>query len=325
MLNDGTGFAKHALPRQRGVALITALLIAALVTVVAVAMASRQQLDVRRTGNLLESDQAYMYALGMEAWAAQVLIEDAANSSVDSRDEIWATKIPPLPVEGGLISGSLEDMQSRFNLNNLIDSMGQADQKQIRMFQTLLTLVNAAEPKAQLSPFVANRVADWIDQDLNALADGAEDLEYLNLTPPYRAANQFMASPSELSALRGVSADAVAALLPFVSALPEPTTINVNTAPELVLMSLDKDITPAIAETLVSLREQGPFEKVNDFVKKLHDDYDIDVDSNMVSVSSEYFLVSADAAIGRTQLHLYSLLARKGNKVTVVSRGIGTY
>jgi general secretion pathway protein K len=324
-MSNSPFFHRQPLQRQRGVALITALLIAALVTVVAVAMASRQQLDMRRTGNLLEADQADMYALAAETWATQILKEDADKTKIDSRDEEWATKLPPVPVEGGVIGGDIDDMQSRFNLNNLIDSKGQADPVQIKIFQTLLNLVNAAEPKAQLSPFVANRVADWIDKDLNALADGAEDLEYLNLTPPYRAANQFMASPSELAAVAGVSAEGVAALLPLVTALPEPTVINVNTAPEMVLMSLDKDITPAIAEDLVKLREQGPFEKVNDFVKKLHDDYDIDVNSKLVGVSSDYFLVSADAAIGRTQLHLYSLLARKGNKVTVVSRGIGTY
>lgn len=315
--------------QQRGVALITALLIAALVTVVAVAMASRQQLDVRRTGNMLEADQAYLYALAAESWVTQVLKEDKQKTQIDTLNEDWAMKLPPIPIEGGVISGSVEDLQGRFNLNNLVvtggKNAGKPDAAQVKILRSILEQVSFAEENIQIPPALPNRVADWIDTNLNSLADGAEDLDYLGLEVPYRAANRLMASPSELAAITGVSLADVDALLPFVAALPEPTQVNINTAPEMVLMSLNEDITPRIANELAEYRLDTPFEDAASFVKKLKDDYDITLDSKLVSVSSEYFLLTSDAAIGRTTLRMYSLLERKDNQTRVVSRGIGSY
>ena len=323
--------------KQQGVALITALLIAALVTVVAVAMASRQQLDIRRTGNMLEADQAYMYALAAEAWVTQVLKDDKKETQIDTLTEDWAMKLPPIPIEGGVITGSVEDLQGRFNLNNLIDTStdgnsdngngnnNKPDQAQIKILQSLLAQVSFVDEKVQLSPFIANRVADWVDSNLNALADGAEDLLYLGLDIPYRAANRLMASPSELAAVAGLSLRDVSALLPLVAALPVSTVINVNTAPEMVLLGLHDDITPRIAAELAALRVNTVFETAAEFVKKLKDDYDITLDPKLVGVSSEYFLVTSDAIIGRTTLRMYSLLERKDNEINVVSRGIGSY
>lgn len=322
--------------RQQGVALITALLISALVTVAAVAMASRQQLDIRRTGNMLEADQAYMYALAGEAWAVQILRQDRQTTQIDSLDEEWAFKIPPLPVEGGMVSGSIEDLQGRFNLNNLIDSaqgnnQGRQDLDQAAILRRILAQVSLAEKDVQFSPFVANRITDWIDQDLNSLADGAEDLEYLGIDRvPYRAANRLMVSPSEMAAVAGLSLTDVEALKPFVATLPQlatataPSRVNVNTASVKVLMSLHPDITPIIANELAGSPDKKPFNDTGEFVNELKT-YQITLDPKFISVSSDYFLITTSASIGRTTLDMYSLLARTGNDINVERRGIGSY
>ncbi len=312
--------------RQRGVALITAILIAALVSVIAVAMATRQTLDIRRTSNMLEADQAYMYALGMEELAAQVLVKDKKDTGdVDSLSEDWAIPLPLTIVEGGSVAGSVEDMQGRFNLNNLVDGSSKADLVQVKVFQSILEQVSAADKDIQISPFMANRVVDWIDANLDSSADGAEDMEYLNADIPYRTPNQFMASPTELGAVLGMSPEDMSALLPFVSALPIPTTVNINTASEAVLLGLHEDITASIAGELIEFRKENVFENKADFEKKLLDDYKITVDNKTFDIKSEYFLVSVDATIGRTQLHMYSLLERKNDKVVTIRRSIGTY
>lgn len=315
---------------QRGVALITAMLIAALVTVVAVAMASRQTLDMRRTGNMLEADQAYLYALGMEELAAQVLVRDMKETGeIDTLVEQWATPLPPTTVEGGVISGSLIDLQARFNLNNLVKSVNndnqQPDQDQVRIFQAILQQVSKENEEILLSPFMANRVVDWIDNNINTSADGAEDLEYLGADIPYRAANQFMASPTELGAILELTPQAVDALIPLVSALPERTAININTAPAEILMTLHDDLTESIAGSLVEYRKDTPFENKTDFEQKLLNDYNITINQDLYDIKSGFFLVSVDAVIGRTQLRMYSLLERKNDKVATLRRSIGTY
>lgn len=322
---------------QEGVALLTALLIAALVTVAAVAMASRQQLDVRRTGNMLEADQAYMYALAAEALAVQVLNVDRGLNQVDTLDDIWNEELPPTIIEGGMISGSIKDLQGRFNLNNLVDvvpgnNKGKPEPEQTRIFQRILAQVSLAEKDVQLSPFMANRVTDWIDDDLNSLADGAEDLNYLNLDLPYRAANRLMTNPSELAAVAGFSLADVAALKRYVIALPQRNTatsatqVNVNTAEAMVLMSLDQNITAQIAEDLITFRTATPFEKTANFVDELAH-LQITLDPKVVSslsVTSDYFLITSNASIGRTALDMYSLVERTATGVVVVSRSIGT-
>lgn len=315
-------FAKPS-SRQRGVALITALLIVALVTVVAVAMVSRQQLDIRRTGNLLAADQSYLFALAGETWAKQILLEDQQKSTIDSLTEDWATPLPSVPVDRGSVGGRIEDLQGRFNLNNLIDEKGEAQAVQLKALQTILEEAGREQEEIQFSPFMVNRVLDWIDPDPDPAADGAEDLDYLNLDVPYRSANRLMVSPSELAAISGFSLAEVNALLPLVSTLPEPTPVNINTASQAVLMSLHEDISAAVAADLIEQREDEAFAKVEDAVKQLKDDYEITLDPKRISVGSDYFLLSIDATIGQTELRLYSVLRRKSGQLVTLRRSIG--
>src|SRR5688500_9076865 len=106
---------------QRGVAMITAILIVALATILAVHVGYQAFLDQRRTVTTLAMDQGYQVAMGAEAWVADVLQKDARQSSKsDDYTEEWAMRLPPLPVDGGEIMGQVDDMQARFNLNSLV-------------------------------------------------------------------------------------------------------------------------------------------------------------------------------------------------------------
>lgn len=316
--------------RQSGVALITALLITALVTVAAVAMATRQQLDIRRTGNLMEAGQAWQYALGVEAWARQILAaDDASRDTLDYLKDLWAAPIPALPVEGGSVQGSVEDLQGRFNLNNLLKPDGQPDPAQEKILQNLLGRVALTDTELNLGPYLVDALVDWQDRNMDVYrTGGAEDGDYLGLTPPYRAANRAMVSPSEMLAVAGFSARAVAKLTPLVAALPAsagPVKVNVNTAPEMVLLSLDAQLTPPMVQQIAAYRKKTPFDSAVDFTQYLKREFDITVDPNLVDVKSEYFLVNALASIGRGKVQLYSLLKRSNNKVATLQRSIGVY
>ena len=105
--------------RQTGVALITVLLIVFLASIAAVSLAAMQQLAIRRSGALLHQQQARLYTLGLEQAAMLILTRDRANSKTDHPGEEWATLPLTLPVEGGVLTGRIRDMQGCFNLNNL--------------------------------------------------------------------------------------------------------------------------------------------------------------------------------------------------------------
>ena len=303
---------------QSGVALITALLVVAIVTVIATGMATRQQLDIRRSGNVLEHDQAYMFALGVESWARSILIEDRRDNAIDNLSEIWATVLPPISVEGGNVTGHVEDMQGRFNINNLIKD-GKLSPVDVQRFERLLKSL-------ELNSTLSQAVADWIDSDSETISgDGAEDSEYMGHTPPYRAANTVINSVSELRLVKGFTKDAVARLEPFISALPTYTHININTAPPEILMILADDLTKADADAMIEDRGTKGYADIQKFIASpTIKSRNIPVDG--LGISSDYFTVDAASNFGKGQVRLLSLIYRTAdNKAQTLIRAQGVY
>ena len=234
--------------RQQGVALVTALLVVAIATVAAASMATRQQMDIRRTGGLLHSEQAYAYSLGAESWAQVVLARDKRDSKIDTLYEDWSTQPPVSVVEGGSIIGRILDMQGRFNLNNPVDGNGAADKDAIARYKRLLH-------RLDLDEALADPLVDWIDGNINVLfPDGAEDEAYLGAPTPYRAANRLLVDISELRLVKGYEPDIIEQLRPFVAALPEVTALNVNTAGAEVLSTVAGNMSLADGEALLETR-----------------------------------------------------------------------
>ena len=298
--------------RQRGVALITALLVVSLVTVIAVAMATRQHIDVRLTGNLLHGEQAYDYALGAESWARVILRRDDNESTHDSLDEDWATALPPLSVEGGQVSGKIEDLQGRFNINNLFLQDGKASEADVAYFRRLLEIL-------KLEPNLTDALLDWIDADINVrFPDGAEDENYLSGSIPYRTANRPLVSTSELRLVAGFDPNAIRLLEPYITALPARTLINVNTAPPVVLLALHKDLTPSEVDALIAGRGETGYPTVQAFMSQ--DALAGRELAELVDVRSNYFLVHTNVIVGQGQAHLESLVARDKGKTRVLFR-----
>lgn len=309
---------------QKGVALITALLIVALATVVIVELSTRLQLDIRRTSNIIASDQAMSYMIEAEHWSRRILRDDRLNSTYDSLDEDWAMEIPPLPVEGGSIQGKLSDLQACFNLNSLVQNNQPNALAQGRFRRLMQALPNP--PATDLSP----AIIDWIDADVNnnTPADGAEDSYYHNLEKPYRSANQAIRSISELRLIKGFEEDAIiqeteGLLCAFGLAAP----INVNTAPVEVLQSLSANITATVVTEIIDQSHTDPYEPyetVPEFISR-HNLTGI-VDPNGLSPSSEYFLLETKANIGQARTLMYSIIHRENNGDTqVIARSQGAY
>jgi general secretion pathway protein K len=296
--------------RQRGVALVTALLVVSLVTVAAVAMATRQHIDVRLSANLIHGEQAYAYALAAEAWARVILRRDELQSNYDSLNEDWATALPPISVEGGQVSGKIEDLQGRFNINNLIGQDGKVSEADLAYFQRLLEILN-------LEPSLVNALLDWLDADIDVrFPDGAEDENYLLGPVPYRAANRPLVSTSELRLIKGFDQKAVQLLEPYVTALPQRTSINVNTASPAVLLALNKDLTAPDAEALIAGRGDTGYPTIQAFMaQQALAGRNV---SEQVDVKTKYFLVHTDVIVGQGQVHLESVVMRdKGRTQTL--------
>ena len=300
---------------QRGIALLLAMLIMSLATMTAVSLSSNQQFFFRRTENVLYHEQAYQYLLGAEDWGKQVLARDANTNKTDSKKDDWATVLPPIPVEGGTIGGSIEDLQGRFNINNLADPK---DKAALDAFRQLLDI-------NKIPPDLMNAVLDWLDADQQArFPAGAEDVDYLQGEHAYRAGNGLMGSVSELLYIKGFTYPMYEALAPALIALPTSgTPVNVNTASPLVLRMIVKGLSESDAEELAKDLAKNPVDDIKDFlanslVKGKP------VATNGIDVRSGYFMIHAYARIGRARAILDSVIHRvSGNKVETLQRSQG--
>lgn len=314
--------------KQQGVALITALMIVAIAVILAASLLDELHLDRQRTYNIINNEQAYIYGLGAEIIAKAGLKLDRENNKYDSLNELWAQPTPPYPVEGGHIAATLEDLQGRFNLNNLSPTLNNNYQQDLQRFRRLLTTL-------QLDPQLADAVLDWLDQDLTTtVPGGAEDDYYMSLIKPYRSANNLMTSPSELRSIKGfIDKDVYETIEPFVCTLPVVTSININTASSEVLQSASDNITASDVENILKERDgepdnpddDSPFKDIKDFTE-LMKKKDKDFTADGMRIDTEYFLLSSYIEAGRGKVRLYSILQRddKGNS-TIISRSQGAW
>ncbi len=307
---------RRSLPgRQTGVAIITAMLIVALVAVMTYSLAFESQMDARRAQSLLLRDQAVQVALGAESWIAAILAEDLANSDTDHLGEIWASELPGLPIDGGTVSGEITDLQGRFNVNNLVNGDGEIDELYLEQFRRLLTTL-------EIDPRFAGLTADWIDPDQEAsFPDGGEDGIYTALTPPYRPANQALANASELAALEGMDNDSFRRLEPHITALPGRTPVNVNTATFAVLASLGENLSPSDVERLMEEREAGGFADIQATFSTLVGDELL----AELSESTGYFQLKVVVQIATVRITFFSILQRtQQGDVVPILRSLST-
>lgn len=308
---------------QRGVALITVLLVVAIVTVVCAGMIARQQLSIRGTGNQLQARQAWHYALGGEALAQSILRQDRQATAegvpaVDHLLEPWALPQPAYDLDEGQgqVQVRIEDLAGRFNLNSLVREQ-QPNAAALAQFRRLLL-------RLQISAPYAERLLDWLDSDQQPSGElGAEDNAYLLLEPSYRTAGRRLEDLSELRLLLDMRDEDFQRLAPYVSVLPADTPLNVNTASAMVLSSLADSLTPSVAQSLVEARQATPYRDTATFMAQPALS-GVQLQGITLAVTSQYFQAVSEVRLGDRRLALVSQLHREDEgDVRVLQRNLG--
>jgi general secretion pathway protein K len=286
--------------KQNGLALITAMLVVAIAATTAAYLSLDQQIWTRQAQNLTDRAQAEVVRAGALEWAVSILAKDARDSQSDDLTETWSKNLPPLAVEGGQVAGQIIDAQGKFNLNNLVRG-GNPSAPDIGAFQQLLRSLG-------IDPNLTDAVIDWIDADGNARAAGAEDIDYLQMQTPYRAANQPLQSLEELRLVRGFSREMVDKLRPWVIALPQPTEINVNTASKEVLGALFYTLPASAIESIVSDRPYADQARLTAKLQQLAAGNTLP--QAFFGTKSSYFEVEIATLFGRYQRTTQALIQR---------------
>ena len=245
---------------QRGVALLTILLLVVSITVVAGAMLASQKIAIRRSGLLFDQNQLLQDINAGQQLAVTLIRADAKLNATDSMQDIWAQPIPPYTLGGHSIGIELRDEGSRFNINNLYHN-GAVDTAALAVFQRLLTQLN-------LEPDIAIAVLDYQDADSEVYKDGGDEsvvyAQQSNRGADKNLPNQALLSIDQLAEVKGVNAEVLAALRPYITAVPYYLPININTASPVLLAALAEGASSQQMQSVVELRAKQAFGSIDD-------------------------------------------------------------
>ena len=286
--------------KQQGIAVVTAILIAAMVASLAFALTARERQWLNQMQNRNDQSTAQAVAFAAVDLARLTLRDDMRNTQVDHLLETWTIPVPPINVDEGRVSGRLIELQGRFNLFNL-QSGGKVSETSVVMLQRLLaTRSLPTEWAGKMALAVAKQVA-LIESNSTANKTRSKLLPLANL--------------AELSELTGIDAGKLAVLEPLLVFLPEATAVNVNFASPEVLMAVTPGLSSGEADQLVSRRASAYFKSVGDFTGALPERLRTSAVSSSYTVESQYFLSEAQSWFGRAQVRLQALLYRQRSRM----------
>ena len=313
--------------QQQGIALITILVMVALATILAATIAKRQANTAENTAYLIRQNQSLLYAKSAEAFFSELLVDDAENAAaVDHLQENWAKPMPDFPVEDGFISGALEDQSGKFNLNSLVNEQGVPNAQAKAWFEKLLVRVGLPEK-------LSEAVIDWQDADNETIgAMGAEESYYQGLSQAYLPSNSKFHSIEQLKLVRGFEGQKYRQIVDYVSTVPSTESkVNINTAPALLLASLDSKLDVNTVEQVLQKRQANleyfsnindlwaiePFSQVSNEVRGEA--------NNLLGVQSNYFKAKIEVLLSERKRQFSSDLVRKDKKVYVVYRSMAPF
>lgn len=307
---------------QKGSALISALFIMTLVAIAATAMSTRLQLDIYRTRLTITSDKLYLASQAISFWAMNELSKkDNQFALGDIHGKVLEFPSKFQTIYPDLISkGSLYDLQSRFNLNNLTDKKYQS------FFLKLLE-----NTPTKLSPNQREELTLALRFWLSPYQPGQESNPifkyYLEQKPPYYPSQQLMQHVSEFRLVKGVNATVYQALLNYITVLPESTPINVNTAPKELLMSLGNGLSDTQVNELIAARGKKGILDLKDLSILLQK---LNIRTEQLTIDSQYFMSIANIFAEDLNLINYSIIKRSKDKygrikVSIISEILNSY
>ena len=293
--------------RQRGLALLMAMLIVVIATTIAVSIVHEEKFTIRKNAHIQAQDRAALYAAGLEDFARILVREDLKENNIDGAGDIWKNNadgeggLQGMPIEGGFAGGYIEDEQGRFNLNSLVNSPVARTRFKL--------LCNNLEVDEQFIP----ALMDWLDADSDiTYPDGMEE-NY----DTYRVANREMTDISELLLVHNVTPEIYEKLQPHITALPGTSTLNVNTMSETVYLSLGPNLN---ADAFIKEREDSLFKSIEEFVERLQ----VPVATEGLSVTTNFFRAHGVVTQGDSSFNVTTLIYRSDEGETrIIDRTLG--
>lgn len=294
--------------RERGVALIIALLVVALASLLVVALLDTGELTQARLRNGWRAEQSLQLTRGLEAWASAGLLADLRqNGAVDDFGEPWARPMPPITLPDARIEGHLRDLGGCFNVNSLAPN-GNVDPLATQRFSRLLRALRLPEQ-------LAIRLADYIDADRTSAQGGAEEGSGFDDRNP----DGPLMNESEILRMSGMTAFEWRSLSGLLCTTPVDQTLNLNTAPPALWQALNDAIDPEMARRLARTG-MNPYPDIAAVQAALQREGLTGVDLTGCGVGSRYFMAEAEIITDDISFRSAMVLQRMPDAVRVIAR-----
>lgn len=307
---------------ERGASLVSALLLVAVMSSLAMALFTDLRFSMRRSANLEVRDQAYWYAVGAREFA-EISIERAMQAPDDTLrpDADWLSGQRVFPINDGQLVGRVRDASNCFNLNSLVsleaNGLLVGDPLQQRRFDALLQAIGLP---VQQSAVISAELTDWLDSDQRPVISGAEDDSYARAGRQYRTGNTLLAEREELLALASMTPRIYSEIEPFVCAHPvvENVPLNINTlqfdqAPLLVAMFAG-ELSRTTADGILIERPQTGFAAMQAFWElEVFDSIQIEAEHRQaIGRTSKYFQIEVDVLYAGARFRLSEMVEWRG-------------
>jgi general secretion pathway protein K len=326
----------HISQNERGAALLTVLLLVAVMAVIAATALDRLQISTRLASNGAAMAQARYYTYAAELVATRriedLLAKDAAQTTLNGN---WLGREIPVPIDDGLAFARITDANNCFNLNSLAAEVADGDGKVLIAHRAAIEQFTGLMAALQISQndgsAIAQSAADWIDTDSDPLPGGAEDSYYRGLATSYLPANQMMADSSELRAVKGVTPALYDRIKDWICALPTatPTILNVNTlSPDqapLLAMLFGGKLSPREVKAYLASRPVGGYgSAVRFFGAPLLAQQNVsDNVKGQVQLKTQWFQLNTRILSGGIEMESSALIKATKPPARVVSRSWG--
>lgn len=299
----------RAAGNQRGAVLLLVLVVVALLSALLTEWAFSTLVDLRLTETFRDSSRAYYLARGGVEVGRQLLAID--NNEFDAPTEMWGVGIPSYPVsDDATVAISMVDEDGRFNLNKVVDNLGENPNPLMRdRFRRLLTSMEIEDPDA-----LSDALIDWVDRNQTTSPRGAENSWYQGQTPPLASKDGPLDTVDELRLVKGFTPEIVLRLSPFVT-VAGVTRLNLNSAPQELLLIWDSDVTPGAIEQLLVRRQEKPFRTLQEVQEVLGIENYSALNRNIdIAVTSQFYKITSEGRINDGVGTVEALVEKAGNR-----------
>ena len=282
--------------RNKGVVLISILLIVLLLSAVAITFGNKYLVSLKRAQYIEFQSLSLNAFRNVEAMSLNKIDKFSRfNSSNLTKENPLLTDEIYFEINGATIVGSIDDASNCFNINSLVRAGKEDYQENKKSMNAFRELMYLAEVDNNVAEEIIDQIIDWIDKNSNPRAYGLEDYYYSGPlhNPREFSGGRLLIDIEELKSIPSVRLVDWDIFKEFFCAYPFATDLklNINTLDKnniLLLTAFFPKIDIKDSEYIIENIPLNGFQDINTFLQAF-EDIDLSSPNGEVIFTSDIF------------------------------------